>query len=134
MSSRRESEFARLEQLLREADKRIEQKRRRTGEADERAKQERRRAEEEQRNQIEADERAELERQRADKEQRTRQQAEVKTRPTTFEEYIRAYHTLLSKPLQIQTDRSLSTQGSITNPKNKPCLTLLRPWTDFPTL
>jgi hypothetical protein len=92
MPSRRESEFARLEQLL-------QQERRRAEEADERAKQERK-----------------------------------KTRPTTFEEYIRACHTLLSKPLRIQTDKSLSTQGSITSPKNKPCPTLLKPWTDFPVL
>ncbi|KAH6667473.1 hypothetical protein B0J14DRAFT_489782 [Halenospora varia] len=47
---------------------------------------------------------------------------------------ICACHTLLSKPLRIQTDKSLSTQGSITSPKNKPCPTLLRPWTDFPVL
>ena len=99
MSSRRESDFERLEQLLREADERAK-------EANERAERERRRAEDEQR----------------------------KTRPTSFEEYIRACHTLLSKPLSIQTDKSLSTQGSITSPKNKPCPTLLKPWTDFPVL
>jgi hypothetical protein len=57
-----------------------------------------------------------------------------KSRPTTFEEYIRACHALLSKPLRIQTDKSLSTQGSITSPKNKPCPTFLKPWTDFPIL
>jgi len=34
----------------------------------------------------------------------------------------------------MQTDKSLSTQGSITSPKNKPCPTLLKPWTDFPAL
>ncbi|PMD60202.1 uncharacterized protein K444DRAFT_494177, partial [Hyaloscypha bicolor E] len=56
------------------------------------------------------------------------------TRPTSFEEYIRACHTLLSKPLFIQTDKSLSAQGSIASPKNKPCPTLLKPWTDFPVL
>jgi len=113
MSSRRESDFERLEQLLREADKRAEQ-------ADERAEQERRRAEDERRNRQEAESRAQIE--------------EKKTRPTTFEEYIRACHILLSKPLRIQTDKSLSTQGSITSPKNKPCPTLLKPWTDFPVL
>jgi septal ring factor EnvC (AmiA/AmiB activator) len=96
MSSRRESDFERLEQLLREADERAK-------EANERAERERRRAEDEQR----------------------------KTRPTSFEEYIRACHTLLSKPLSIQTDKSLSTQGSITSPKNKPCPTLLKPWAGY---
>jgi len=47
MSSRRESDFARLEQLLREADERAEQQRRRAEEADERAERERRHAEDE---------------------------------------------------------------------------------------
>jgi hypothetical protein len=127
MSSRRDSDFVRLEQLLQE-------ERRNRQEADERAERERRRAEE-------ADERAEQERRRAEVEQQNRQEAESraqiegkKTGPTTFEEYIRACYTLLSKPLRIQTDKSLSTQGSITSPKNKPCPTLLKPWTDFPVL
>jgi hypothetical protein len=104
----RESEFVRLEQPLREArqrareaDKKAEQERRRAEEADERTKQERRRAEDEQRNRQEAESRAQIE--------------GKKTRPTTFEEYIRACHTLLSKPLRIQTDKSLSTQGSVTS-------------------
>jgi hypothetical protein len=112
MSSRQDSDSERLERLLREAEERIAQ--------------ERRRAEE-------AVERVEIERRRAD-EQRNRQEAESKTRPTTFEEYIRACHTLLSKPLRIQTDKILSTQGSVTSPKDKPCPTLLKPWTDFPVL
>ncbi|KAH8650353.1 hypothetical protein BGZ60DRAFT_421798 [Tricladium varicosporioides] len=113
MSSRRESEFARLEQLLQEADERAEQERRRAEEADKRAK-------DEQRIRQEAESRAQIEGE--------------KTRPTTFEEYLRACHTFLSKPLHIQTDKSLSTQGSITSPKNKLCPTLLKPWTDFPVL
>jgi hypothetical protein len=146
MSSRRESDFARLEQLLREADKRAELERKRADdelrnrkEADERAELERQRAEEEQRNRKEADERAELERQRAEDERRRAEAAESrahieesKTRQTTFEEYIHTCHTLLLKPLRVQTDKSLSTQGSITSPKNKPCSTLLKPWLDFP--
>jgi hypothetical protein len=95
MSSRRDSDFARLEQLLQE-------ERRNRQEADERAK--------------EAEERAELARRRAEDEQQNRQEAESraqiegkKTRPTTFEEYIRACHILLSKPLCIQIEKSLST-------------------------
>lgn len=120
MSSRRESDFERLEQLLREANERAK-------EANERAERERRRAEDEQRNREQADERAEQGRRRAEEQ-------EKKTKPTTFEEYLRACHALLSKPLRIQTDKSLSTQGFITNPKNKPCPTLLKPWTDFPVL
>ena len=127
MSSRRDLEFAHLEQLLREADERAERERRRAEEersraeeADERAEQERRRAEEE--------------RSRAEDEQRNREEAESKTKPTTFQEYIRACHTHLSKSLSIQIDKSLSTQGSITSTKNKPCPTLLMPWTEFPIL
>jgi hypothetical protein len=105
ISSRRESDFARLEQLLREADERIKQERNRAEEADKRAELERRRAEDEQRNRQEAGSRAQTE--------------EKKTRPTTFEEYIRACHILLSKPLRIQTDKNLGTQGSITSPDNQ---------------
>ena len=141
MSSGRDSEIARLEQLLleerrnrQEADERAELER-------QRAEQERRRAEEELRNRKEADERAEQERrraeeadERAEQERRRAEDEGKKTRPTTFEEYIRACHTLLSKPLRIQTDKSLSTQGSITSPKNKPCPTLLKPWREFPEL
>ena len=59
---------------------------------------------------------------------------EKKTRYTTLKEYIYSYYTLLSKPLHVQTDQSLSTQGSITSPKNKLCPTLLKPWIDFPIL
>jgi hypothetical protein len=106
MSSRRDSDFARLEQLL-------QKERRNRQEADERAEQERRRAEDEWRNRQEAESRAHIE--------------GKKTRPITFEEYIRACHALLSKPLRIQTNKSLNIQGSITNPKNKPCLTFLKP-------
>ncbi|CZT13612.1 uncharacterized protein RAG0_17113 [Rhynchosporium agropyri] len=113
MSSGLESDLARLEQLLREANERAEQLRSRA-EA--------------------ADERAEKERIRAEDEQRSRKEAEKKTQPTTIEEYLRACHTFLSKPLCIQTDKSLSTQGSITSTKNKPCPTLLKPWPNFPIL
>ncbi|CZT52680.1 uncharacterized protein RSE6_14035 [Rhynchosporium secalis] len=141
MSSRRDSDFARLEQMLekerrdrQEADVRAELER-------QRAEQERRRAEEEQRNRREADNRAEQERRRAEdadeRAERERRRAEdegKKARPTTLHEYLRACHTFLSKPLHIQTDKSLSTQGSITSSKNKPCPTFLMPWTDFPTL
>jgi hypothetical protein len=188
MSSRRESDFVRLEQLLREADDRAEQERKRAQEANERAELERQRAEDEERSRKEAEQRAELERQHAEDEERSRKEAEQraelerqraedeersrkeaeqraelerqraqdeersrkeaeqraelerqraedeekKTRRTIFKEYIHTCYTLLSKPLRIQTDKSLSIQGSITSPKNRPCPTLLKPWTDFP--
>lgn len=117
MALRRESKFARLEELLREADKQ--------------AKRERKRAEDAKVRAGDAKERAEQERRRAEDEQQNRIKEATKTRPTTFEEYLRTCHTFLLKPLHTQTDKSLSTQGSITGPKNKPCLKLLKPWTDF---
>ena len=58
-------------------------------------------------------------------------QAEERLRPTTFEEYIRACHNLLSRPVVVQ-DRSRSTKGSIAKPKGKYCPTHLRLWADCP--
>ena len=81
----------RLEQLLREADQRVQ-------EAEERARLERRLAEDEQRNRQEAESRAQIK--------------GKETRSTTFEEYILACHTLLSKPLRIQTDKSSAVENS----------------------
>ena len=132
MSSRRESDFARLEQLLEQERRRADNEQRHRKEADERAELERHRADEQQ-------QRADEQRQRVDEQLQNLQEAESrariereKTRQTTFEEYLRGCHTLLSKPLCIQTDKSLSTRGSITYPKTKPCPTLLKPWEDFP--
>ena len=51
---------------------------------------------------------------------------------TTFEEYLEACHVLLSKPLTIQSDKSLATKGSMTTPQGRICPTYLRPWDDFP--
>jgi len=122
-----ESDAARLEQqlqnalqLVKEAEKRADEERRRTDEEHVCAKEERGRTKEAEK--------------RADEEQRNRQEAESKIRFTTFEEYIYACHTLLSRPLNIQTDKSLSTQGSITSINNKRCPNLLKPWTDFPVV
>ena len=72
MSSRRESDFARLEQLLME-ERRIRQ------EAEERAEPERQRAEDERRNRKEADEMAELEQQHPDDERRRAEESFVGT-------------------------------------------------------
>ncbi len=114
-----------MRESLHQLDERADQERKRADE-------ERLRAEEEQRNRKEADKRAELERQRVEEAQSRAHIEESKTRRTTFEEYIRTCHTLLSKPLRVQTDKSLSTQGSITSPKDRRCPTLLKPWSDFP--
>jgi hypothetical protein len=70
MSLRRESEFARLEQLLREADERAEQERRRAEDKQQNQKEADKRAEQEQRRAEEANERVEQERRRAEDERR----------------------------------------------------------------
>lgn len=66
----------------------------------------------------EAERRAKEERQRADN-------AEKETRPTTLDEYINACHDLVFTKFSVQTDKSLTSKGSITNP------TRLEPWVDF---
>ena len=102
MSSRRESDFARLEKRLKEAE--------------ERAEEERRRAEEERR-------RAEEERRRAEGANRRNQQ-------TTFEEFLKACHEHLHKAISVETDTRWTTKG-FTNPKNKFYPKTLSPWQDF---
>ncbi|KAL2357208.1 hypothetical protein BJ546DRAFT_1113171 [Cryomyces antarcticus] len=62
------------------------------------------------------------------------EKAEERTRQTRFEEFLRECHLRLSKPLRIQTDKSLTTKGSITNPKDRPCPTEIKPWMEFPSL
>ncbi|KAH7112736.1 hypothetical protein EDB81DRAFT_768295 [Dactylonectria macrodidyma] len=76
--------------------------------------------------------------QRADKAERERQeerqradQAEEQTRPTTLDEYIAACHDLVFSKFVVETDKKLTSKGSITNPRNKWCPTHLRPWSDF---
>ena len=66
-----------------------------------------------------AESRAEQQRQRAEEE-------EKQTRRTTFEELLEPCHHL-SKSISVQTDKSLSTQGSTTSPKGKRCPIKLRP-------
>jgi hypothetical protein len=48
----------------------------------------------------------------------------------TFAEFFEACHLSISKPLSVQTDRSLTTKGSITSPIGRLCPTYLKPW-DF---
>ena len=90
----------------------------------EQLQEERQRAEEERRLRKLAEHRAEQERQRAE-------QAEDRTRRITFEELLESCHHV-SQSMSVQTDKSLSTQGSTTSPKGKCCPTTIRPWEDFP--
>lgn len=61
------------------------------------------------------------------------EQAEEKARRTTLEEFLEACQHL-SQSISVQTDKSLSTQGSTTSPKGKCCPTILQPWLAFPTV
>lgn len=72
----------------------------------------------------EVQERANAERQRAD-------EAEQQIQPTSLDEYIAACHSLVYARLSVETDRRLTSKGSITNPRNKWCPTNLQPWSDF---
>ncbi|KAI9841266.1 MAG: hypothetical protein M1837_000802 [Sclerophora amabilis] len=58
-------------------------------------------------------------------------EADKRSQHTTFGEYLKYSHELLSKPFTVQENVVLSTKGSITQPKDKICPTYLRPWDDF---
>ncbi|OAT10196.1 hypothetical protein BDBG_05866 [Blastomyces gilchristii SLH14081] len=60
-----------------------------------------------------------------------RRLAEQRNLPTTFPEFIRACHTLLSIPLRVAAS-SRSTKGTIPQPKGKYCPTNLLQWADLP--
>lgn len=57
--------------------------------------------------------------------------SEEQTRATTLNEYIAACHSLVFSKFVVERDRSLTSKGSITNPRNKLCPTSLRPWPNF---
>ena len=59
-------------------------------------------------------------------------QVEQLLQRTTFHEYLEHCHNILSKPITIQYNKSLATQGTITSPRHKVCPMNLRPWEDFP--
>jgi len=104
----------------------LQQERQRAQQAEGRAKQAEGRAEQ-------AESRAEQERQRAEQERRRTEEEKKQTRRTTFVELLEACHRL-SESMSVQSDKSLSTQGSMTSPKGKRCPTTLRPWNDFPNI
>ncbi|OAQ57369.1 protein kinase-like domain [Pochonia chlamydosporia 170] len=68
---------------------------------------------------------------RAEREQQRAETAEQQTRATTLDEYIAACHSLVFSRFEVETDKSLTSKGSITNPRNKLCPTSLKPWPDF---
>ncbi|KAI1499333.1 hypothetical protein F5X99DRAFT_430823 [Biscogniauxia marginata] len=64
-------------------------------------------------------------------ERRQREEAEQQTRCTTLVEYIQYCHDLLFTRFAVETNKSLTSKGSVTNPQNKLCPTHLVPWVDF---
>ena len=100
-------------------------------EIQEQLQKERQRTEEERRLRELAEHRAEQQGHRAEQERHRAEQAEDKTRRTNFEELLETCHRV-SQSMSVQTDKSLSTQGSTTSPKGKCCPTRMRPWEDFP--
>ncbi|QQK40517.1 Protein kinase-like domain [Penicillium digitatum] len=110
-----------------EEEGRQEKERRERAEEEGRQEKERReRAEEEGRQEKERRERAEEEG-RQEKERRER--AEERTQPTTFVDFLRLSHNLLSRPLRVETP-SRSTRGKVPLPTGKYCPTRLEHWTD----
>jgi hypothetical protein len=74
---------------------------------------------------------AEAEYRQAEAEDQHRQEKH-RNQLTTFSEFIRACHNLLSRSLKVETP-SKSTQGTILPPTGKYCPTRLRLWEDCPT-
>lgn len=72
----------------------------------------------------------EAERGRREEQQRA-EEAEEQTRRTTLDEYIAACHELVFSELKVEKDKTLTSKGSITSPRNKLCPTSLKPWPDF---
>ncbi|KAK1707762.1 LOW QUALITY PROTEIN: uncharacterized protein BDZ83DRAFT_724514 [Colletotrichum acutatum] len=80
---------------------------------------------------VAAERERQQERERADRERERADTAEQQTQHTSLDEYIAACHSLVFANFTVETDRRLTSRGSITNPRNKLCPTILRPWSDF---
>ncbi|KXH68190.1 hypothetical protein CSAL01_11474, partial [Colletotrichum salicis] len=78
-----------------------------------------------------AEERAKAAEREQQRERQRADEAEQQTQPTSLDEYITACHSLVYAKFTIETDRRLTSKGSITNPRDKLCPTNLHPWSDF---
>ena len=103
----------------------------RAEEAEQHAKDADQHAEEAEQRAKDADQHAEDERKRAEQEQQRAEEAEQRTQKTTLTEYLDLCHAYLFQSISVQTDKSLSTQGNITSPKDKLRPDRLCPWNDF---
>lgn len=59
------------------------------------------------------------------------EEALLENRKTTLKEYMTACHQHVFSRLIVETDRALTSKGTITNPRNKLVPTRLVPWSDF---
>jgi len=66
-------------------------------------------------------------------EERVREE-QARNENTTFRDFLKSCHSVLFRPLQIQADKTLTTKGSIANPRSRNAPTFLCPWGDFPTV
>lgn len=117
MSSRRESDFHRIEQLLLEAQRARQ-------EADQRTEKERRAR-------LEANHRVEEEHRARQEADRALQNKLQLNHNTTLEEFLQACHEYYLKPLRIETNKSWTTQGT-TDPAGKYYPKITTPWEGFP--
>jgi hypothetical protein len=101
-------------------------------EAERQRQQERQRADEAEQQQQQAEQERQQERRRAEEAEQERQYERQRNQPTTLDEFLEACDLHISKPLAVQTDRSLSTGGGITKPNNRHYPQKLRQWTHFP--
>jgi hypothetical protein len=118
MAAGSETELQKLREQLHQAEERARVEHANRLLAEERAEQAEERARDEQANRLQAERQAQEERRRNEK--------------TTFGDYVKLCHSVLFSPLQVQADKTLTTKGSITNPKGRKCPTFLHPWDDFP--
>ena len=117
MSSRRESDFHRIEQLLLEVQRARQ-------EADQRTEKERRAR-------LEANHRVEEEHRARQEADRALQNKLQLNQNTTLEEFLQACHEYYLKPLRIETNKSWTTQGT-TDPAGKYYPKIMTPWEGFP--
>ena len=80
---------------------------------------------------IEAQQRAEEAEQQRRLEQQRAEEAEQQTLSTTLSEYLEEYHNLVFTNFAVQTDKRLTSKGSMTDPRNKWCPARLSPWRKF---
>ncbi|KJZ69498.1 hypothetical protein HIM_11115 [Hirsutella minnesotensis 3608] len=130
-AEREQQRAEREQQRAEEAEQERQEERDRAEREQQRAEREQQRAEEAEQERQEERDRAEREQQRAEREQQRAEAAEDQTRQTTFDEYIDACHRLVFSRLTVQQDSRLTSRGSITNPRDKLCPTILAPWSGF---